>query len=261
MIDSSKRLVELMEFRSLMGLNVSSNDVKRIWGRRFFKNEKKKSEKQLVNYHVENKIKIAKENISKLLVFNWVQFIGVSGSVAAGFAKEEDDIDLFVVVRNNCMWLYRGIISLKNIFHKKIRTKKDSDVKDKLCINLIAEERGVEFSNDIFNFHELMYLKPIYNEKYLSYIYSRNEWLRDDYGIKKELTQTKISSTKNVSVFFSIFNSLAFFFQLFFMVLSNHNPEVERLKYNSRNGKIEFFSTQHKEKVVSNYLKRFKSTN
>jgi predicted nucleotidyltransferase len=261
MIDSSKRLVELMEFRSLMGLNVSSNDVKRIWGRRFFKNESKKTEKESVNTHAENKIKIAKAGISKLLLFDWVKFIGVSGSVAAGFAKEEDDIDLFIVVKNNCMWLYRGIISLRNIFHRKIRTKKDSDVKDKLCINLISEERGVGFSSDIFNFHELMYLKPIYNEKYLSYIYWRNEWLRSDYGIKKELTQTKISSTKNVSIFFSLFNSLAFFLQLFFMIISNHNPEVERLKNNSRNGRIEFFSTKHKEKVVSNYLERFKSIN
>ena len=33
------------------------------------------------------KVSIVEENIAKLKVLNWVKFVGISGSVAAGFAE------------------------------------------------------------------------------------------------------------------------------------------------------------------------------
>jgi len=85
--------------------------------------------------------------------------------------------------------------------------------------------------------------------------------LKDTYGVKKELLLTRNTNMKRKLSFFSILNSIAFFMQISFMLLSSHKPEIERLKKNSKEGKIEFFSTQHKENIVNNYLKRFKSIN
>ncbi|MHC1716532.1 MAG: nucleotidyltransferase domain-containing protein [Candidatus Dojkabacteria bacterium] len=264
MFEELKKLDELIQFRSLMGLSVSQEDTRKIWGKKFFKSldaEYHKTLKENLNINVDNKLEIAKKNLQKILIFNWVKFVGVSGSVGAGFAKEDDDIDLFIVVRNSTMWLYRGILSLWNIFHGQIRTKAHKNVKDKFCINLISEERDLYFENDIFNFHELMYVKPIYNEKYLEYIYSKNDWLQKEYKVKSEMLRTRVVEQKRASFLLIFLNYCAFLLQLLFMLLFRHSPEVGRLKENFKNGKIEFFPMEYRESALKNYLKTFKSIN
>lgn len=262
--DEKGEVVELMQFRSLMNLSVSKGDIKRIWGKTYLKNldsDLQKSFHEYENDIVLEKVKICKKDISKLMIFNWVRFIGISGSVGAGFAKEADDIDLFIVVRDGCMWIYRGLLVTLNIFHNRIRSKRHKDVKDKFCINLICEERGIEFENDIFNFHELVYVKPIFNEKYLNYIYSKNEWLVTDWNVKRDLLRTKVLPMKKCNLFVRIFNELFFYLQLIFMVISSHEPNIERLKNGNRKGRIEFFPKDYRAKKVRNYLKEFKSIN
>ncbi len=252
----------LIKFREQMGLSLSEESIKYIWGKKRAKefhinrgkNDTRKKE-------VLRKIELCKRNIDKLKIFNWVQFIGISGSVAAGFAKDEDDIDIFVVVKNGTLWLYRGLIVLRNIFHNKIRTKRHKNVKDKLCLNLISEERGLSFGSDIFNFHELMFLITVYNEKYLNYIYSQNPWLEDDYYIKKENLQSKIFPQKEANFFLKFLNRLAFFSQLVFMFLARHKPDIANLVNDYKEGRIEFFEKDYKKNILKNYSKEFKSIN
>jgi predicted nucleotidyltransferase len=249
----------LMKFRSKMGISLSKDDIKYIWGRRFFKDLKEKEFERLSeneNQHISKKIKLVKKYIPKLKVFNWVRFIGISGSVAAGFAKEDDDIDVFVVVRNGTMWVYRGIVVFRNLFHNKIRAKRHKDVNNKLCLNLICEERGLQFPNDIFNFHELIFLKPIYNKKYKRYILSQNKWLRREFFIKKELLRSRVIPKKRAFFLIRILNYLAFVAQLVFMKVSKHDPDVRRLKENYKRGRIEFFEYDFKEGKIKNYLSK-----
>lgn len=250
-----KNYEELVRFRALMGCSVTEEKAKYIWGKGQIRDLKFIKGKES-NSQVQSKLDIAVANVHTLLLWKWVKFIGVSGSVAAGFAKGEDDIDVFIVVRNGTAWLYRGIIALRNIFSRKIRVKLDGDkVMDKLCLNFICEERGLTFESDIFNFHELMYMIPIYNEKYTNYIYSQNQWLLDDYGVKKELCINSIFSQKRVGMLLRFLNWLAFQSQLCFMVLTKHKPEVKRLKENFNNGRIEFFNGNYKKEKIEKYLK------
>lgn len=244
---------KLKKFRLSMGLPVTQNDIKYIWGKRYLKDLRDRRvsiSKDIENKCREEKIDIAKEYISKLKVFNWVKFIGISGSVAAGFTKDDDDIDIYVVVKNNTAWLYRGIVVLRNLFHNRVRAKRHRVIKNKLCVNLINEERGVQFTNDMFNFHELMYLIPIYSEDYLKYIYSKNSWLFKEYYVKKDNLNTKITKEKEVIFLIKWMNHLAFLSQIIFMKISGHKPDIKRLKENYRNGKIEFFEYDYKEKVL-----------
>lgn len=255
-------LKTLIKFREQMGLSLSEESIKYIWGKKKAKefhinrgkNDTRKKE-------VLRKIELCKRNIDKFKIFNWVQFIGISGSVAAGFAKDEDDIDIFVVVKNGTLWLYRGLIVFKNIFHNKIRAKRHKNVKDKLCLNLISEERGLNFESDIFNFHELMFLIPVYNEKYLKFIYSQNLWLEDDYYIKKENLQSKIFPQKEANFFLKFLNRLAFFSQLVFMFLARHKPDITNLVNDNKKGRIEFFEKDYKKNILKNYSKEFKLIN
>ena len=248
-----KNFTKLLQFRSLMNQGISSNESLGIWGKDFNKEYVGKNE----NKSLDKKIKIAKDNISVLLIGNLVKFIGISGSVGSGFAKEDDDIDIFVVTRNGSMWLYRALVKLKNIFHGKIRVKGEKDVKDKLCLNLIAEERGLEFDNDIFNFNELMYLIPIYNEKYINYIYSQNRWLETEYGIKKENMVTNIKPGREVNIFLRILNVSFYYLQLIYMKLARHNPDFRRIQENSKKGRMEFFPKKFRERKVAKYKEVF----
>ena len=259
-----KAFKNLLKFRVAMGISLSKDNVRYIWGRRYFKNMGKENIKKLEeneNKHIFEKIKIANKNISKLKVFKWVQFIGVSGSVAAGFTQEKDDIDVFVVVRNGTMWLYRAIVVFRNIFHNKIRAKRHKNVKNKLCLNLICEERGLQFPNDIFNLHELIFLKSIYNKKYKRYILSKNKWLEKEFFVKKELLRSRVIPKKKAFFLVRIINYFAFLAQLIFMIVSKHNPDIKRLKENFRQGKIEFFEYDYKQEKIDNYSKEFKSIN
>jgi hypothetical protein len=180
--------------------------------------------------------------------------VGISGSVGAGFAKEDDDIDVFVVVRNYTSWIYRVIITLKNLFHHRIRMIRNGGmVKDKFCVNLICEERNLKFDEDIFNFHELMYLIPIYNERYLNFIYSQNSWLRSKYGVKGELLITRESVSKKRDWFLRVANFKFFVIQILFMIVFLHRPEFGRLWNNYKKGRIEFFPAGFREEKIQEY--------
>ena len=65
----------------------------------------------------------SKKYISFFQILGFVKFIGISGSVAAKIANPEDDIDLFIVVKNGSSWLYRGILKLgiKLFYHAFLR--------------------------------------------------------------------------------------------------------------------------------------------
>lgn len=236
-----------------MGASLKKSDVKRIWGKSFIREFGGKYVED-ENLEVKKKLEYAKKIIRVLKLFNWVKFIGVSGSVGAGFAKENDDIDIFVVVRNKTAWIYRGFISLSNIFHNKIRAKRHKSFKNKLCLNMICEERGLLFEDDMFNFHELMFLVPIYNEKYLNFIYSKNLWLRDSFDVKRELLYSRVLEGKDAGILIRILNRIFYLLQICFMYVSNHKPDIKRIRRNYKDGRIEFFEEDFKKKRLQRYL-------
>ena len=258
-----ERFKELLKFRRKMGLSLSKEKIKYIWGRRLLRELDSEGleghlclikEDQDLGGVATEKLRIAKGYISKLKLFNWVRFIGVSGSVAAGFSKDDDDTDVFIVVRNGTAWIYRGITVFRNLFHNKIRAKRHKQVRNKLCLNLITEERGLEFPEDIFNMHELLFLIPIYNKKYKRYILSQNPWLESDFLVKKDLLRTRILPKKRAPIPLNILNFLAFVAQLVFMFISGHKPEIKRLIKNYRNGRIEFFEYEFRAEKLESYL-------
>ena len=112
------RYNELKNFRFLFGKDITKEECVRIWGEKH-----KGTSKGKRNIFVNQKVEIAKKNIPILLVGNLVKFIGISGSVGSGFAKEEDDIDIFVVTRNGTMWLYRALVQIKTFFIERLGLK------------------------------------------------------------------------------------------------------------------------------------------
>jgi hypothetical protein len=255
MRDVKSAVEKFIKFRRNMGLGLDFGKARYIWGKKEIKVLEGKEvdfiKRREENLFVNEKVSLVEENVKKLLLFKWVKFIGVSGSVAAGFAKDEDDIDLFIVVKDGTAWLYRGVLTLRGLFNGLFRGKRHGeDVKNLFCFNLICEESGLNFDNDIFDFHELMYLIPVYEKKYLKYIYSQNSWLKNSFGVKKELLMSKYRRNGSVNVVIRFFNILAFWSQVLFMSLTGHSPEIERLRKNFRKGRIEFFPEDYKGKYL-----------
>ena len=240
-----RETVELLrKFRKNLGSDLFQEDSKRIFKATLTELPVKES-----NPICDLKMQFARNYIQYLKVLNLIKFIGVSGSVAAGIAKEEDDIDFFVVVKNNTMWIYRGLMLLKSLFNRKFRRASDEHsgkTKDLICVNFIAEERGLKLDNDIFNLHELYYLKPIYNENYYETLLSANQWLKEWGGVVVD----RDYSLKKQNILLEAINLYFFLPQLLYTIISRHKIEFKRLIANYSKGRIEYFPSNYKQEKI-----------
>ena len=88
-------------FRRNMGIPIDREVLFTFWGKEVLE-EMNLEDIEVANIRnscLTKKVQIARDSVKYLVVFNWVQFIAISGSVASGFAKEGDDIDIFVVIK------------------------------------------------------------------------------------------------------------------------------------------------------------------
>lgn len=236
-------------FRKQMGLTLSKDMQAYIWGKAEFP-------KEISSERKKKKLLFAQKYLKVLLVSGVVRFIGVSGSIAAGTLKENDDIDIFVVVKDYSAWFFRGITFLVLRLLGVLRVLQDSDVNNKFCINFIMEERGILFNEqDIFVLHELFYLVPLYNPFYKDFIICNNKWLRS-WAIPISKFCEKSQGIKKENTFFliSFFNSVLFQLQILYSKLS-HSEVMEhfdkKLDYKN-NGYIRSFQRSFKENILTN---------
>ena len=249
--DVERNIYRLKLFRKNMGVSTPKYIVQKFWSE---EDLCKLSEVRINNKISKQKYKIVKENIKKFMVFDWVRFISITGSVAAGNAKEEDDIDILIVVKNDRMWLYRGVLVLKLGFNS-IRRVWGKRTKDKIDTNFICEERGVFFPwKNIFTLHELLFMLPVYNESYYEYILSVNADLLKSFSIRKSVEN--VNNRRNR--FLGVFNTLAFCTQYLYMLLMRHRPNLKRLRENNKGGRIEFFPQDFQARKLKEYEKMSK---
>lgn len=130
----------------------------------------------------EEKYKIAQGAAKVLSSLPTVRFVGITGSLAMGAAKDEEDIDLVIVTSVGTLWITR-LISLLFLSFKgvKIRRSGDKNFKNKLCLNMWLDEQNLSFANrkEIYTAHELLQIKPLFNSGgvYRRLIIS-NKWVR-----------------------------------------------------------------------------------
>ncbi len=251
-------VLKLIVFRENMNSSLSRSKAEEIFGKKAVKVLDRKVSSLLTedfsNPAVSGKVEYLKGSIGRFLLFDWVVFVGVTGSVAAGTAKDSDDIDVMVVVKDGVGWLYRGLVLVKNLFSGKVRSASGENVKDKFCLNMIVEERGLKFSEDIFTFHELFYMIPVYNEGYYSQIMNENLWVRGFGGVVKKMEVGKTEKVKQGIVFFNWFLMIL---QIMYMFFLFHKPDLSRIIREYRDGKIMFYPKGFKEEKVVSFEERY----
>jgi len=130
------------------------------------------------------KIKKAKQ-IANLMVkkFKNILFIGISGSVAAGYPKKNDDIDIMLITKKDKLWLTRFQLRWY-VFSKKIPHRRygQKEKMNEFCFNLWLDEKSLaveKSKQNLKNAMDLIMMIPIVNK---NHIYERfiqsNKWVK-----------------------------------------------------------------------------------
>jgi hypothetical protein len=106
-----------------------------------------------------------------------VNLVGVSGSLAQYSARQNDDIDIFIICKKNSVWTTRFfaviILKLKNIY------RTDKDINNKICLNMLTDSYSFsEKRKDLYDAFEIAQLRPIYsrNNTYEEFL-DHNKWI------------------------------------------------------------------------------------
>ncbi len=116
-----------------------------------------------------------------LSLFPQIKLVGLSGSVAMMNAKEDDDIDLFVITAKNRLWTGRFIANIVAFFHGLKRQRALVQAKNKVCLNLFFDEGDLSIAvkkQTKFVAHEILQMKPIIDrdEAYKRFL-EANKWV------------------------------------------------------------------------------------
>lgn len=211
---------------------------KKIYSIKEIKNVLKKFEVTAID---SNKWKIKKEKKAKDLG-KWIEknfkdilLMGISGSVASGYPKKNDDIDLIIITKNNKLWITRLKLRWK-IFFNKIPHRKynQKENKDEFCFNLWLDESGLKFPKrrqKLQSAMDLIMMKPIFdkNNIYQKFILE-NEWAKKyvatGYNEKISNFQLSVSSKSVGSYLDQLINKMFFWPQYWYMKKKVINEKI-----------------------------------
>jgi hypothetical protein len=114
--------------------------------------------------HAQQKTRKAKHWSKLLRIVPWIDLIALTGSVAGGSPRADDDIDLLIVARPNRLWLTRLlVIALLGCFRQRRRPDDNPhNVANKLCLNMWLTTNTLSESNrDVYTATELINMRPI----------------------------------------------------------------------------------------------------
>lgn len=212
----------------------------KIYSKKEFKNALKKFEVKSLN---KNKWKFEKEKKAKFfgkLVeknFKDILLIGISGSVASGHPKKNDDIDLIIITKANKLWITRLKLRWK-IFCKKIPHRKynQKEKQNEFCFNLWLDDLNLKLPKERQNLQsamDLIMMTPIFYKKmiYQKFILD-NKWaakyVATGYNQKISNFQHLIFKKKNnrTNKLDEIINKLFFWPQYWYMKKKMTNEKI-----------------------------------
>jgi len=264
---SELNLLSMIKFRVQMGSKLYQDLLNSVYTLEYIASQKKIINEYRRNIsdqntpHDINKISIAQKNISNLIIKDFVQFIGISGSVGAGISQEFDDIDIFIVLKDHTVWLYRLVIWFKNLNKKNIRRRTilplniDKKIrnnlafKDKLCINYLIEESSLNLiEKNIFNLHEIHSLIPIYNTQYKIHLMSIcSSWVDSSLMMLNNYSP-KSQSGNITNIFVRIADLFAFCAQSLYMFY--HGAKISEIFSARKNGYIKTFDLSFAREII-----------
>lgn len=120
--------------------------------------------------------------IQKLNKIPFIKFVGVTGSLASyNFDKENEDVDLFIIVEDGRLWITRMFTVL--IFKLLNSYVNDEKSEIKICPNIYLSSKNLTWSYDkrnIYVAHEIAMIQPLLNKEDMYFKFLKaNEWVKE----------------------------------------------------------------------------------
>ena len=150
----------------------------------FLKKREEIIQTRLARYTLdERKLKIAQRVIKILKYLPFIKLIAICNSLSYRNAKEDSDIDFFIITAKNRIWLVR-LASIFLIAILGLRPPKNK-VKDKICLSFFTTEENLDLAqikiaaDDIYLVYWLATLRPIYErDNFYEKFIEANLWFR-----------------------------------------------------------------------------------
>lgn len=199
-----------------------------------------------------------------------VEMVAISGALAMGNAKKEDDIDLFIVTSGDCLWITRLVsYVLLKFAGVPVRRVGESNVRDKICLNLWVDNEHLSVpTRDIYSAHEVLQAKVLFGrgEVYEKFLRS-NSWVEQFFpvGFDKAVLSSKYQMTpfgyaQGRNDKFQIFQSLNVVFMRIFEVpariLQWHYMRKKKTREKVGRGFAFFHPKSWREMIISTFLQR-----
>lgn len=176
---------------SLMGwLNtcVEKGAIARKWGYYFFPGREEIVEtRRRRTLIVERKMEIAKRAIQKMRWIPFVRAVFVCNTLGVQIAREEGDIDVFIVAEKGRIWIVRFCALV--LFALLGMRAGRGHTQDKICLSFYVTRDALDMSAlqlgepDIYLVYWLQSLVPVYDPHHLYHeIQKVNQWMRQYVG-------------------------------------------------------------------------------
>lgn len=196
--------------KELKNVIKKSKEIKKIHGL-YLLNQKEKIvilRKKREKYSAEKKEKAKK--IAKLLkCIPTIKFIGITGAVAMNNADFDDDIDMYIITKENALWTTRLLTHCILDIMSARRKPNDIKVTNKVCLNMFVDETHIQIpkdERDVYTAHEVLQMKPIYQkEDIYNKFLLENRWvskfLPNAYPLESRSKKAKIESKRGETIF------------------------------------------------------------
>ncbi len=239
-----------------MGKTVSSGS-----GLYFLGGRKKLIEKRVIGKKESGrKLSSLYKTAALLSLIPTVSLIGVSGGLSMENADKKDDIDIFVITRSNRLWTTRLFIILILKLTGKHRSRKDKKVADKICLNMLVDEKNLSFvkRKDLYTAHEIVQMVPVFdrNKTYARFV-NANLWV-------KEFMLNSLPEIKNKELRIKKENSLFIIhYSLFIIEFLVKEIQLWYIKKHKTietvtNGVLAFHPFDYKQNIMEAYEARIK---
>ncbi len=160
---------------------------------------------RIKNLHcVEEKMRLAQQAARIFARMPTVLGVFVTGGLAVGNAKPDDDIDFMIVTKQGWLWTTRFVLVvmskvLGKYTHKRMR-REDATAADAntWCLNMWLDETALavpKSHQNLYTAHEVIQALPLVNREHIAerFLWA-NRWVGREMRIKMEKYQKKISS-------------------------------------------------------------------
>ena len=139
------------------------------------------------NAAAKKQMRKAKKIAAFLTWFPFIKGIAISGSLSKQVAKEDSDVDFFIITTANRLWLS------KIFFTTFIKLVSFIALDKWFCLNYVIDETNLEVKEkNIFTATEIITLIPLYGSSLFDKFFETNNWMYDyfpNHAIKKSVAK------------------------------------------------------------------------